>query len=50
MIEEDMALAVELYAGEVGSSHGVKLGDQVVVTSDGHRVLCPFPFSAPLLA
>lgn len=50
LIEEDMALVVELYAGEVGSRHGVKLGDQVVVTSDGCRVLCPFPFSPQLLA
>jgi Xaa-Pro dipeptidase len=50
VIEEDMALVVELYAGEVGASHGVKLGDQVVITSDGCRVLCPFPFSAALLA
>ena len=50
VIEEDMALVVELYAGEVGSRHGVKLGDQVVVTEDGCRVLCPFPFSASLLA
>ena len=49
-IEEDMALVVELYAGEVGAGHGVKLGDQIVVTSNGCRVLCPFPFSAPLLA
>jgi Xaa-Pro aminopeptidase len=50
LIEEDMALVVELYAGEVGSRHGVKLGDQVVATADGCRVLCPFAFSAPLLA
>jgi len=50
LIEEDMALVVELYAGEVGSRHGVKLGDQVVVTSDGCRVLCPFAFSKLLLA
>jgi len=50
LIEEDMAVVVELYAGEVGSRHGVKLGDQVVVTSDGCRVLCPFPFSARLLS
>ena len=50
LIEEDMALVVELYAGEIGSRHGVKLGDQVVVTSDGCRVLCPFPFSARLLS
>ena len=50
VIEEDMALVVELYAGEVGAGHGVKLGDQVVVTSRGCRILCPFPFSAGLLA
>lgn len=49
LIEENMALVVELYAGAVGSRHGVKLGDQVVVTKDGGRVLCPFPFSTPLL-
>ena len=50
VLEENMALVVELYAGEVGSRDGVKLGDQVVVTADGCRVLCPYPFSAPLLA
>jgi Xaa-Pro dipeptidase len=49
VIEEHMALVVELYAGEVGARHGVKLGDQVVVTSAGCRVLCPFPFSTRLL-
>jgi Xaa-Pro aminopeptidase len=50
LIEEDMALVVELYAGEIGSRYGVKLGDQVVVTSDGIRVLCPFAFSTRLLS
>jgi Xaa-Pro dipeptidase len=50
LIEEDMALVVELYAGEVGSRHGVKLGDQVVVIPDGCRVLCPFEFSTRLLS
>ena len=50
VIEEDMALVVELYAGEPGGRDGVKLGDQVVVTSDGCRVLCPYPFSTTLLA
>jgi Xaa-Pro dipeptidase len=50
LIEEDMALVVEIYAGEVGGYHGVKLGDQVVVTPDGCRVLCPYPFSERLLA
>jgi len=50
VIEEDMALVVELYAGETGGSVGIKLGDQLLVTSDGSRVLCPYPFSAALLA
>jgi Xaa-Pro dipeptidase len=50
LIEEDMALVVELYAGEVGARNGVKLGDQVVVTKDGCKVLCPFPFSTSLLS
>ena len=45
MIEQDMALVIEIYAG-----HGIKLGDQVVVTSDGCRVLCPYPFAEALLA
>jgi Xaa-Pro aminopeptidase len=49
MIEQGMALVVELYAGESGGRDGVKLGDQIVVTSDGCRVLCPYPFSAELL-
>jgi Xaa-Pro aminopeptidase len=46
LIQEDMALVVELYAGEVGGDHGVKLGDEVHVTADGPRVLAPYPFSA----
>jgi Xaa-Pro aminopeptidase len=49
-IEEHMALVVELYAGAVGADHGVKLGDQVVVTADGCRVLAPFPFDVALLS
>jgi Xaa-Pro aminopeptidase len=46
MISENMALVIELYAGEVGGDHGVKLGDEVLVTADGVRVLAPYPFSA----
>jgi Xaa-Pro dipeptidase len=45
VIEENVALVVELYAGEVGADHGVKLGDQGVVTSHGFRVLAPYPFA-----
>ncbi|MGH2631133.1 MAG: M24 family metallopeptidase [Actinomycetota bacterium] len=50
LLEESMMLVAELYAGEVGASDGVKLGDQLLVTADGFRVLAPFPFSGPLLA
>lgn len=49
LIRENMTLVVELYAGEVGGDHGVKLGDEVLVTADGVRVLAPYPFSATLL-
>ncbi len=49
VIREGMALVVELYAGEVGGDHGVKLGDQVLVTAEGPRVLAPYRFNAALL-
>jgi Xaa-Pro aminopeptidase len=45
VIQEDMTLVVELYAGEEGADHGVKLGDEVLVTDEGVRVLAPYPFS-----
>ena len=46
VIERDMALVIEIYAGAVGARDGVKLGDQVVVTDTRCRVLAPFPFTA----
>ena len=49
VIEEDMTLVVELYAGAVGGDHGVKLGDQVLVTADGLEILAPYPFNEGLL-
>ena len=49
-IKERMALVVELYAGEVGGDHGVKLGDEVLVTADGVKVLAPYRFDPQLLA
>ena len=48
VIEPGMVLCVELYAGEVGARDGVKLGDVVVVTEDGLRVVAPAPFSGAL--
>ena len=35
-------------AGEVGAGHGVKLGDEVLVTHDGIEVLAPYPFDDAL--
>ena len=49
VLEEGMALVIEVYAGEVGGRHGVKLGDQVVLASGGPRNLAPYPFCAALL-
>jgi Xaa-Pro aminopeptidase len=49
VIEQDMTLVVELYGGAVGGDHGVKLGDEVLVTRDGIEVLAPYPFSDDLL-
>jgi Xaa-Pro aminopeptidase len=48
IIEPGMVLVVELYAGEVGGDHGVKLGDEVLVTEDGLEILAPYPFEASL--
>jgi Xaa-Pro aminopeptidase len=50
VLEENMALVAELYAGEVGADHGVKLGDEVLVTGGGVKILAPYPFSGTLLA
>jgi Xaa-Pro aminopeptidase len=49
VIEPGMALVIELYCGEVGGAEGVKLGDEVLVTDDGIRVLAPYPFDDRLL-
>lgn len=48
-IEPGTALVVECYMGEIGGDHGVKLGDQVVVTDEGCRTLVPYPWSDALL-
>ena len=50
VLEDGTALVVELYAGELGGRDGVKLGDEILVTGDGHRVFAPYPFSDRLLA
>jgi Xaa-Pro aminopeptidase len=49
VIEPNMVLAIELYAGEPGGRDGAKLGDVVVVTDAGVRVVSPYPFSEALV-
>jgi len=49
LLQENMALVVEIYAGDVGGAHGVKLGDEILLTADGSEVLAPYPFAANLL-
>ncbi|MCJ7832717.1 MAG: Xaa-Pro peptidase family protein [Actinobacteria bacterium] len=50
VIQENMALVVEIYVGEVGGSVGVKFGDEILVTADGAEILAPYPYSTSLLA
>ncbi len=50
VLRENMVLVVELYCGEVGGRDGVKLGDEVLLTSDGTRLLVPYPYCSALLA
>ncbi len=49
-IQENMVLCLECYAGKVGASSGVKLEDQVLVTKDGAKLLCTYPYDAKLLS
>jgi Xaa-Pro aminopeptidase len=49
VVQENMVLVVELYCGEVGGREGVKLGDEVLVTSGGVKVLAPYPWCDALL-
>ena len=50
VIQENMALVVEIYVGEVGRSLGVKFGDEILVTAGGAEVLAPYPYATELLA
>jgi Xaa-Pro dipeptidase len=50
VLRENMALVVELYAGEVGAAHGVKLGDEILLTASGAKDLAPYPYDVRLLA
>jgi Xaa-Pro dipeptidase len=48
-IQPNMALCLECYIGAAGGSCGVKLEDQLLVTSAGSELLCPYPYDARLL-
>ena len=48
VIAGNMVLVAELYCGEVGGREGVKLGDQLVVTTTGVRDLVPYPYDERL--
>jgi Xaa-Pro aminopeptidase len=49
VLQKDMVLVVEVYAGEVGRRDGAKLGDQIVVSENGPTTLAPYPYCAALL-
>ena len=49
-LEPGMVMSVESYVGEVGGPEGVKLEQQIMITEDGHKLLCKFPFEEELLA
>ncbi|HEU4403483.1 MAG TPA: Xaa-Pro peptidase family protein [Candidatus Polarisedimenticolia bacterium] len=49
VLRENMVLVAELYCGEVGGRDGVKLGDQLVVTPQGVKVLVPYSYCDALL-
>lgn len=47
---ENMTLCVESYIGAPGGAEGVKLEEQVLVTSNGVQLLTTYPFEETLLA
>jgi Xaa-Pro aminopeptidase len=48
-LKENMVLCLECYAGKPGAPFGVKLEDQVLVTNDGARLICAYPYEPKLL-
>ncbi len=49
VLEPGMVVSVESYIGEVGGSEGVKLEEEVLITTTGHEVISRFPFEESLL-
>ena len=48
-LESGMVICAEAYAGEVEGYEGVKLEQQLVVTSSGHELMSSLPFEDVLL-
>ena len=48
-LQENMVWCLECYAGKEGAPYGVKLEDQILLTSDGALPLMTYPFEAKLL-
>lgn len=48
-LEAGMVICVESYIGAVGERDGVKLEEQLLVTSDGYELLSTYPFEERLL-
>ena len=42
-IKENMVFALETYAGPKGGKHGVRIEEEVVVTSSGNEVITKYP-------
>jgi len=42
-IKEGMVFALETYAGKAGGSQGIRIEDEIVVTSNGYEVITKYP-------
>jgi Xaa-Pro aminopeptidase len=49
IIEENMTFCIESYLGADGGTEGVKLEQQVLITSTGYALLSNFPFEHAML-
>lgn len=49
VLQENMVVSVEFYAGEPGKQDGVKLEDEVLITKDGPVIITLYPYDDKLL-
>ena len=49
VLEPGMVVSVESYIGEAGASEGIKLEEEVLITSTGTELISRFPFEEDLL-